>query len=280
MVIIFLFKNKQCSLITGGNMKIQNLVMLLLCFIICCGTGINAQLTGKEIMTKVDNRADGDDQKSVLKMILINKRGRKRVREMLSFKKDYGKDSKKIMFFKSPADVKGTGFLSYDYENPQKDDERWLYLPAMKKTRRISGSSKNDYFMGTDFTYDDMGDRAVEEDIHKYIKDEKIRETDCWVVESVSKDKSYMYSKKISWIDKKTLIPVKVDYYDRDGDLLKTLNAFGIRKEQDFWTSSKIVMKNHLEKHETILEYKDRKFNTGIKESVFRVSTLERGRLK
>jgi len=261
-------------------MKSKWIKILFYIFITAAASTLQAQITGEEIMKKVDERPDGDDQKSVLKMTLINKRGRKRIREVVSYKKDYGKDSKKIMIFRSPADVKGTGFLSFDYDNPGKDDERWLYLPAMKKTRRISGSSKNDYFMGTDFTYDDMGDRAVEEDVHKYLKTEKINGADCWVVESIPKDKSYMYSKKISWVRTDALLFVKVNYYDRDGDLLKTLTASEIRKQQSFWTAFKIVMKNHIDEHKTILEHRDRIFNSGVKENLFRVSTLERGRLR
>ena len=130
----------------------------------------SAELTGRDIMLKVHDRPDGDDQKGVMQMTLINKRGKMRKRTVLFLSKDYGKDSKSITYFQSPADVKGTGFLSWEYDDPSKDDDRWLYLPALKKTRRISGSSKNDYFMGTDFTYDDLGDRSVDEDNHELLK--------------------------------------------------------------------------------------------------------------
>ena len=100
-------------------------------------------LSGKEIMTMVDERPDGDDRKMVMNMTLINKRGRKRVKEVISYSKDYGKDKKSVMVFQSPADVKGTAFLSWEYDDPSKEDDKWLYMPAMKKVRRISGTSKN-----------------------------------------------------------------------------------------------------------------------------------------
>ena len=140
-------------------------VVLLFCLSVVSIHG--AELTGRDIMVKVDERPDGDEQRSVMKMTLINRRGKTRERSLLMYTKDYGKDSKSLMYFQSPGDVKGTGFLAWDYDYPKKDDDQWLYLPALKKSRRISSSSRNDYFMGTDFTYDDMGDRNVDEDIHE-----------------------------------------------------------------------------------------------------------------
>jgi hypothetical protein len=123
-----------------------------------------ANLTGRDIMVRVDNRDDGETQKAKMTMTLINKVGDKRIRKVVSYRKDYGKDSKAMMIFASPGDVRGTGYLSWEYDDQNKDDDRWLYLPALRKIRRISGSSNSDYFMGTDFTYDDMGDRNVDED--------------------------------------------------------------------------------------------------------------------
>ena len=109
--------------------------------------------TGREIAQKVKDRPDGDTRRSEMVMTLINKRGAVRERKLISYSIDVGKekkDRKSIMFFQYPGDVKGTGFLTWDYDELNKDDDKWLYLPAIKKTRRISGSSaKQDYFMGT-----------------------------------------------------------------------------------------------------------------------------------
>ncbi|MBO4804796.1 MAG: outer membrane lipoprotein-sorting protein [Paludibacteraceae bacterium] len=116
------------------------------------------------------------------------------------------------MFFLYPSDVKGTGFLTWDYDQANKDDDKWLYLPAMKKTRRISGSSsKTDYFMGTDFTYDDMGRRNLEEDTHTLLREETLNGHKCWVLQSSPKKAGDIYTKRISWIRQDCLIPVKVD---------------------------------------------------------------------
>jgi len=241
----------------------------------------NAALSGRDVIVKVDQREDGDDRKSTLTMTLINKRGSKRIRQILSYTKDYGKDSKSIMYFQKPADVKGTGFLSWEYDDPDRDDDRWLYLPALKKVRRISGSSKNDHFMGSDFTYDDMGGRAVDEDEHTLLYEEKIDAQRCWIVESIPKDvEDNMYSKIIRWIRRDALIAVKVEYYDKAGKIMKVLDISDIRQQNSIWTIFKMQMDNKQEQHRTILEFNDIAYNIGVKDNLFKVSTLERGKLR
>lgn len=246
----------------------------------CSDDDQTGKLSGKDIMTKVKDRPDGDDRKGITRMTLINKRGKARERTVMLLSKDYGKDSKSLMFFQSPADVKGTGFLQYEYDDPSKDDDSWLYLPALKKVKRISGSSENDYFMGTDFTYDDMGERSVDEDTHTLIREEEIDGQKCWVVESIPVDEDYMYSKKISWIRQESLVALKVEYYNRQGNLMKILTIPDVRKQDGFWTAFRMEMDNHQEKHKTVLEITEMSYNQGLKDSLFRVSTLERGRIK
>ena len=240
----------------------------------------SAELTGRDIMIRVHDRPDGDDQKGIMQMTLINRRGKKRERIVLLLSKDYGKDSKSIMFFQSPADVKGTGFLQYEYDDPSRKDDRWLYLPALKKVRRITGSSKSEYFMGTDFTYDDMGERSVAEDNHKLLREEEKNGQKCWIIESIPKDKNYMYSKVVKWVRKDALIPVRVEFYDPQGNLLKVLTVIDIKKQDGFWTAFKMEMDNIQEKHKTILEIKELHYDIGLKDNLFRVSTLERGKIK
>jgi len=110
----------------------------------------------RAIMEKVDARDDGDRERADVEMILIDKRGQERIRKLLSFSRDEGEDSCRIMFFVEPANVKDTGFLTYDYPDLETEDDQWLYLPALRKVRRISASDRGDYFLGTDFTYEDI----------------------------------------------------------------------------------------------------------------------------
>jgi hypothetical protein len=241
------------------------------------------ELSGRDIMQKVKDRPDGDSRQSEMTMTLINKRGRVRERKVLSYSIDVGidkKDKKSMMFFQYPGDVKGTSFLTWDYDELGKDDDKWLYLPAMKKTRRISGSSaKKNYFMGTDFTYDDMGSRNIDEDIHRLVKEERIGSFMCWVIESVSKDKRDIYKKKISWIREDCLVPIKVQYYDKLDKLHRELKMSEIMKISGFWTIHKMEMVNVQNNHKTVLSLKNVKYNTNLEPNVFTVSRMEKGSL-
>jgi len=258
-----------------NQVKKQLLVALLLLVTISASAQL---LTGREIMQRVKDRPNGDSRYSEMTMKLINKRNRIRKREVKSYSMDIGKDKKTIMFFQYPGDVKGTGFLTWDYDKIGKDDDKWLYLPAMKKTRRISGSSaKKDYFMGTDFTYDDMGSRSVDEDTHKLIGEETIDGHDCWVVESISKDKQDIFSKKMTWIRQDCLIALKVEYYDKLGKLHRKLLLSAIKKVDGFWLAHKLHMSNVQTMHQTEIIISHPKFNIDVNEESFTVSNLERG---
>lgn len=238
------------------------------------------ELTGREVAILADQVPDGDDRTSELTFTLINKQGKKRIRKVKSYQKDIASDTKSLMCFLNPADVKNTIFLQHDYDDPRKEDDKWLYLPALKKARRIAGSSKNDYFMGTDFTYDDMGDRNIDEDEHRLLKDETIAGYSCWVKEAKPKDNNYMYSKVISWIRKDICIPIKIDFYDRHGELLKSMTLSDIRNTGVFWKAFKLEMENFQQKHKTIIEYQNIKYNSNLENSLFEVSSIERGRIR
>jgi hypothetical protein len=233
-------------------------------------------LTGQAIMARVDDRPDGDDRRSVLTMTLINKNGRQRVREVESFSRDFGKDKKSVMVFEKPTDVKGTAFLSWEYDDPAREDDKWLYMPAMKKVRRISGASKNEYFMGSDFTYDDMGDRNVEEDTHTLLGEESVDGHACWKIESIPVDPEDMYTRKVLWVCKAADMVIKAEYYDKDG-LLKVYRALDFRVQDGFWTLFRSEMNNVSHSHRTVMAVDSVRYDSGIGNDLFRVSTIQRG---
>ncbi|WP_319475795.1 outer membrane lipoprotein-sorting protein [Marispirochaeta aestuarii] len=237
-------------------------------------------LSGEDIMRRVDERYTGDTQKNTTTITLINKRGNSRVREIISYTKDYGDTEKNVMVFTEPRDVAGVGYLAYSYDELGKDDDTWLFLPAMKRSRRISGSSRNDYFMGTDFTYDDMGDRKVEEDTHALKGEEQINGISCWIIESVPKEPGYIYSRRVTWIRQDVLIAVKVEYYDRQEELQKILRTSDITEIDGIWTVRRMEMDNIQNEHRTILEFKNIQYNLPVEDSFFSVATLERGRIR
>jgi Outer membrane lipoprotein-sorting protein len=259
--------------------KLKRITGIVIAIFTMSSTANFAQsLTGRDIMQKAKDRPDGETRYSEMTMKLINKRNRVRERKVKSYSMDIGKDKKTIMFFQYPGDVKGTGFLTWDYDEIGKDDDKWLYLPAMKKTRRISGSSaKKDYFMGTDFTYDDMGSRNIDEDSHKLIREETIEEHKCWVVESTSKDKQDIFSKKMTWIRQDCLIALKVEYYDKLEKLHRKLLLSDIKKVDGFWQAHKLHMSNVQTMHQTEITIANPKFNIDVNENLFTVSNLSRG---
>ncbi|MEX2371356.1 MAG: outer membrane lipoprotein-sorting protein [Bacteroidales bacterium] len=240
------------------------------------GTGY-AQPDGKEIMEKVYHAPSGDDMQGELSMTLINRQGEQRVRELSQYVKNTPGADKKIMFFRTPADVKGTSFMNWSYTNG-KDDDQWIYLPALNRTKRISSDGKGDYFMGSDFTYDDLGDRHPDEDSHQLLREEIVQGKACYVVESKPKEEDYMYSKIISWIMKDNLIGLKREFYDENGDLLKTLTIHEYDQVDGYWTILRTEMKNVQKNHKTVMEFTNVQFNQGIPDSRFTERSMTMGR--
>ena len=253
--------------------------LFLLAAVLLAAYSVDAQtLSGRDIVKKVKDNPAGNTRYAKMDLVLEKANGSKRERKVESWAMDIGEDTKTMMFFTYPGDVKGTGFLTWNYDEIGKDDDKWLYMPALKKTRRISGSSsKTDYFMGTDFTYDDMGDRNIDEDDHKLLREEKCNGFDCYVVESVPKDKREIYSKRISWIRKDCFMGVKVEYYDKLGALHRVLNISDIKQVQGFWTRGKMVMENVQTKHKTVITFSDMKYDLKIDSEMFNVAKLEKG---
>ncbi|MBU8893781.1 MAG: outer membrane lipoprotein-sorting protein [Bacteroidales bacterium] len=252
-------------------------VLIALIFAIGFSPEVSGQsLTGKQIVEKAYNRPTGDDQTSDLTMTLINKSGNQRVRKIKQFTKDLGEVEKSIMFFLSPADVKNTSFMSWSYDSDKSDDQ-WIYLPALKKTKRISSDSKSDYFMGSDFTYDDLGDRKLEDDTHKLLREETIEDKECYVVESVSKDEDYMYTKTITWIIKDNFIGLKKEFYDEDEDLLKILSIKKYEEISGLLIITNSEMKNVQKNHKTSMVLNNVQVNIGISVSKFTERMMMRG---
>ncbi len=259
-------------------MKNSKILVTVFAIIISMGYQTMAQdMTAREIIEKVYNRPEGDDMTSNLTMTLINKSGKERIRKIKQFTKDMGEMEKSIMFFQSPADVKNTSFMNWSYDDESKNDDQWIYLPALKKTKRISSDSKSDYFMGSDFTYDDLGDRKLDDDTHKLIGEEIIDGVDYYIVESISKDEDYIYSKTITWIRKDKFIGLKKEFYDEDEDLLKILHIKRFEEISGFLVITNSEMQNVQKNHKTMMVLSDININTGISDSKFTERIMMRG---
>ncbi len=241
-------------------------------------------LTAKEIMEKVDAREDGDNSTATQEMILIDKNGSKRIRQMKSFTKDKGDDSLRLIFFLSPADVKNTGFLTFDYYSGEKDDDQWLYLPELKKTKRIASSDKSSSFMGSDFSYSDMTRRVIEEWKYKLLKEMEVRGKKVWLIEALpaSEEVEERYGYKKSWVlvRQDIFYPVRGIHWTREGNKVKYLDVKKLEKIDGIWIGTELDMKTTKNKrtlHRTILKISEVKFNQQLKEEMFSVRRLEKG---
>lgn len=234
------------------------------------------QLTGRQIMEKVYNNPAGEDTQGSMSMTLTNSRGEQRTRTLSQFIKDDGATEKKIMFFVTPADVKNTSFMNWSYADGRSDDQ-WIYLPALKRTKRISSEGKNDYFMGSDFTYDDLGDRHPDMDDHKLLREETVDGKSCYVIESTPKDEDYMYSKTVTWVMKDNFLGLKREFYDDRNTLLKVLSIQKFEKVDGFWTILETKMHNVQKDHTTVIKFTEVQKNKGIPDSKFTERSLTLG---
>jgi outer membrane lipoprotein-sorting protein len=172
------------------------------------------------------------------------------------------------MFFTTPADVRNTSFMNWSYSDGRADDQ-WIYLPALKRTKRISSDGKSDYFMGSDFTYDDLGDRHPNQDEHKLLREESIDGKACYVVESTPREAGYIYSRTITWVMKDNYIGLKREFYDDGGKLLKVLKIIKYDKIDGFWTILETEMHNVQKDHRTNMKFTEVQKNKGIPDTMF-----------
>jgi hypothetical protein len=213
---------------------------------------------------------EGKDFKARVVMKLISKGGQERVRELTMLRMNCGElggEQKYFIYFFQPADVKDMTFMVHKY--PGKDADRWLFIPAINMVRRIAAKDKYSSFVGSDFTYEDVSGRNLEEDTHSEMKEEAYNGKACHVVKSTPKAGDMEYSYKLSWIDKGDFFPLKEEYYDRKGELYKVFTADEIKAIKAFPTVTKRTMKNLQSGHMTEVTYLKADYNMGIDESLF-----------
>ncbi len=237
----------------------------------------------RAIMEKVDARDDGKTIEQNMLMILMDKNNNKRIRDIKSYGKDFGVDEYQILFFKSPADVKNTAFLTYDYDDARKDDDQWLYLPALKKVKRIPTADKSGSFMGSDFSYFDMTDRDLEDYDFKLLKETKVRGHDAWMIESIPRNKKTRkesgYTKTVAIVRKDNYMVVRAINYMKNGKK-KYLDLKKIHKQSGVWVVDEMTMttkKGKATTHKTVLKFKNIKVNKPLSNDLFTTRRLEKG---
>ena len=237
----------------------------------------------RAIMKKVDARDDGKTLEQNMLMVLIGKNGKKRSRDIKSYTKDFAADEYRLLFFKSPADVKNTAFLTYDYNKASKDDDQWLYLPALGKVKRIPSTDKSSSFMGSDFSYFDMTDRNIEAYDFKLLKETKVHGQAAWVIQSIPRSRKTIkesgYTQTIAIVRKDNYMVVRAINYMKNGKK-KYLDLRRIHKQKGIWVVDEMTMTTKKGKrmtHKTVLKFKNIKVNKALADDLFTTRRLPKG---
>jgi len=243
-----------------------------------------AGLTGRQVMERVDERPEGEWVTRRLRMELTDRRGRTRTRDTVGYRRYYGKERRSVLFYTAPANIKDTAFLTWDYPEADRDDDQWLYLPAVRKIRRVSSSDRGDYFLGTDLTFEDLkreGKGNLEEFEHERKTVEEVDGVSCIVVEGlpISDEiaRELGYGRVLSYVDPETWMIRRSEFWDPNGNPLKTIHSEGIEEIDGFWTATRIHVQNHKTGHQTRLIFTEVDYVTAVDDSWFETSRLRRG---
>ena len=265
-------------------MKLKEVIQSIVVGSLLCATMVYGDdAKAREIMEKVDARDDGETLAEDMLMVLIDKNGKQRTRDIRSYGKDFGADEHRIMFFKSPADVKDTSFLTYDYDDSSKDDDQWLYLPALKKVKRIPTSDKSSSFMGSDFSYFDMTDRDLEDYDFTLLKEGDVRGHKVWMIEAVPRNKEIIkesgYIKTIALVRQDNYVVVRSIGF-MENNKKKYLDIKRLHEEKGVWLVDEMTMttkKGSSTLHTTILQFSNIKLNEPLSDDMFTTRRLEKG---
>ena len=238
-----------------------------------------AEEKGMAIAVEADRRDTGfGDLTASMTMELRNQHGDSSTRyiRIKTLEVD-GDGDKSMSIFDEPADVKGTAFLTYSHA--LEPDEQWLYLPALKRVKRINSKNKSGPFMGSEFAYEDIGSQEVEKYTYKYLRDENLDGIDCFVMERYPAYKHSGYTRQVVWLNKAEYRPEKIMFYDRKNSLLKTLNYDGYQQYLDqFWRADSMHMENHQTGKSTLLTWSGYQFRNGLDDRDFSRNSLKRAR--
>ena len=260
----------------------NNLKLFLLTVLIMVPLSVFAQTPeekGLEIAKQADARDDGFGDSSVdLLMELRNANGDKSERYIrLKTLEVQGDGDKSISIFDRPTDVKGTAMLTYTHKSDA--DDQWLYIPALKRVKRISSANKSGPFMGSEFAYEDLSSQEVEKYHYKWLRDEDLDGKKCFVIERYPEDKNSGYVREVVWLDQDQYRTWKVDFYDRKNALLKTLT---LSKYQQYlgkyWRAGEMDMVNHQTAKSTVLSFSNYEFKSGLSDADFNQNSLKRMR--
>jgi len=247
-----------------------------------------AELSAAEIMQRVDTRDDGDSAIAEYTMVMIDRRDRQRVRDLKIYSKDFGADSKVLSLFESPADIRGTAYLNLDWDDPARDDDSWLYLPALQRVKRIAGGDTSDSFLGSDFTYADINGFELDWYDYRFVSESEIVDgQDTWLIEAIAKpefreraENATGYSRMQSWISKDNFIQLRGQVWELRGNRIKYFTSTDIQLIDDFWTVGRlqaVTTRNGNQEHASVLQIKNIQYNVELSDDLFTTEYMQRG---
>jgi outer membrane lipoprotein-sorting protein len=234
------------------------------------------------ILKAVRDRQDGKDIYSESRLILDDPSGGKRERDLIYLQKDYPEDERLTLYFKTPSDVKGVGFQSFNYnEATGKDDEQWLYMPAFRQVRRIATGDKRGSFMGSEYAYIDLDKLRVSDYKQAVTGEEAVDGRDCWVIERSPASEEVInktgYHKTVLWVDKERNLVLKQTYYDAAGVLFKTMAVSKVEQIQGIWTVMESTMSEHVGGKRSTLQFANVHYDVGLDDKLFQQRVLQSG---
>jgi uncharacterized protein len=241
--------------------------------------------SAEDVVAQVNAVPEGEYLSRQIEMLMTDRRGKQRSRKTISFRKTYEDQKRTVLFYLEPANVRDTGFLIWDYTDPGKDDDQWLYLPALRKVRRISASDRGDYFLGTDFTYEDMKlDGKLEPLDYNFslLGREDIDGIESYKLEATTKNetiaKELGYSRTVVWVNPANWMILRAKFWDTKGAELKTLAVGDIRQIDGIWTRHQLQLVNHQTGHQTEFVITEVDYTSPVDDDLFTKMALERGR--
>jgi len=249
---------------------------------------LSAEYSAEEIMRRVDEREAGDSSVSDITLVLIDRRERQRIRNLKLYSKNYGEDTKTLSLFESPADIRGTAYLNFDWNDSLRDDDSWLYLPALQRVKRLASSDTSDSFLGSDFTYADINGFEIDWYDYSLVNEsEMIGGEDCWVIEMIAKsefkdraEEATGYSKMQSWVSKEKFIQLRGQFWELRGNRIKFFTASEVELVEDIWTVKRlqaITTRNDRQEHASILQIKSIDYNVDVADELLTTQAMQRG---
>ena len=251
-------------------------------------SSLAAEYSAEEVMRRVDEREAGDSSVSDITLVLIDRRERQRIRNLKLYSKNYGEDTKTLSLFESPADIRGTAYLNFDWNDSLRDDDSWLYLPALQRVKRLANSDTSDSFLGSDFTYADINGFEIDWYDYSFVNEsEMIDGEDCWVIEMIAKsefkdraEEATGYSKMQSWVSKEKFIQLRGQFWELKGNRIKFFTASEVELVEDIWTVKRlqaITTRNDRQEHASILQIKSIDYNVDVADALLTTEAMQRG---